>query len=391
MTVARLVTVFAKELVDNLRDRRTLATAILLGPLLGPLMFVFSMRMVVERAVSDVDTPLALPVVGAEHAPNLVAWLEENGVEIRLAPAEPRAAVAAGEARVVLVIPPHYPDDFRAGRPARVELVSDQSDKESSKDARRAERLLEQYGRRLAVLRLAARGVDPAVIAPVLVEDVDVSTPEKRALLLLNMIPFFLLMAALFGGFYLAIDSTAGERERGSLEPLLSTAATRAELVLGKLLAVTVFSAASLALTLAAYALSARFMPLEQLGMSANLGFGVLAAMFAIMLPFVLLVSALLVVVASFTKSYKEAQTYLSFVTLLPMIPLFATLAGADKPVLWMMALPTLSQHLLMLEFMRGSATNALFLAVSVGVTTLLAALLAWLAVRLYSSERILG
>ena len=127
---------------------------------------------------------------------------------------------------------------------------------------------------------------------------------------------YFVLFAVLMGGLYLAIDSTAGERERGSLEALLSLPVARAALVGGKILATCAYMCLSLAISLAAFVVVFRFVPLERLGMSANLGAGTALEFFAICLPFVPLGAALMTLVASFTRSYREAQTYLTSVLL---------------------------------------------------------------------------
>ena len=141
---------------------------------------------------------------------------------------------------------------------------------------------------------------------------IDVATPTGRAVVVLGFMTYFVLFAVLMGGLYLAIDSTAGERERGSLEALLSLPVARSSLVGGKILATCAYMCISLALSLTAFVCVFRFVPLERLGMSANLGAGHRAEFFAICLPFVPLGAALMTFVASFTRSYREAQTYLT-------------------------------------------------------------------------------
>ena len=226
---------------------------------------------------------------------------------------------------------------------------------------------------------------------PIVIEDVDVASQRAKAAMLLAMIPYFVIAGGLMGGFYLAADTTAGERERNSLEPLLGTAATRAELVIGKLGATAVYSAASLILTLIAYAVTIQFLPLEELGMRGVIEALTCLKIIGLALPYVLLGAALIVSIASFTKTYKEAQTYLTFVTLIPIVPLFMTMFGAPKTELWMMATPTLSQQLLVTSLLKGETVPLLHYAVSIGSTLALGLVLCFVAVRLYSRERILG
>jgi sodium transport system permease protein len=226
------------------------------------------------------------------------------------------------------------------------------------------------------------RGISPVVIEPVDVRAVDVATPAGRSLLILGMMTYFCLMSMLMGGFYLAIDTTAGERERGSLEPLLSLPVRREELILGKILATAAYMAMSLLLTLSAFSVALRFVPLEALGMSANFGLVVVLAIFASMLAFVPLGAGLMTVVASFTRSNREAQTWLSVVLLIPMAPIM---------IAALMAIPSLSQHLLATGLMRGDPINATYFAISVGTTLGAGLLMIWIAMRLYRRERILG
>ncbi|MGH8400896.1 MAG: ABC transporter permease, partial [Gammaproteobacteria bacterium] len=201
----------------------------------------------------------------------------------------------------------------------------------------------------------------------------------------------FFLFASIIGAFYLAIDATAGERERGSLEPLLTTSISRGTLVCAKLLAVTTFSAVSLGLDILAMAGCQNLIPAQELNIVVNFGPQFVCMAFLIGLPFCLFIAALLTVVASFTRSYKEAQTWLSFIFLVPMIPAFGLMMFPAEPRLWMMLVPTMSQDVLMIALLKGEALKPWFAAISAGSTLLLGFGLAWLATWLYRRENILG
>jgi sodium transport system permease protein len=233
--------------------------------------------------------------------------------------------------------------------------------------------------------------VDPRAVVPVVVENADVSTPQSRAVLLLGMRPYFLLFAAILGAFYLAIDSTAGERERGSLEPLLTTAVPRSTLVLGKLSAVTLFSAVSLAIDIVALVWCQGLIPAAKVGISVEFTPANALVTFLVCAPFCLFIAGLLSVVASFTKSYKEAQTWLSFIMLVPMIPVLGMVMFPMEPAWWMMLLPSMSQDVLITNLIKGEPLQPLFVALSVGSTLVAGAGLSALAVWLYKRERILG
>ncbi len=270
-------------------------------------------------------------------------------------------------------------------------LVSDAANSRTTKYVARARALLRGYSHRLARLRLQVRGVSPGILDPLALEDVDVSTPAGRSVLLLGMMSYFVIFAMLLGGMYLAIDTTAGERERGSLEPLLTLPVRRSQLIVGKILATCFYMLLSLAISIASFAVSLPHVPLEQLGMSANLALPVALKVFGVMLPFILLGAALLTVVASFTRSYKEAQTYLGVVLLVPTLPIIVAAIYTVKPTLELMAIPSLSQHLLLTALLKDEVLDPAFILVSAGSTLALGAILTWLAAVLYRREGILG
>ena len=386
--------VFAKELLENLRDRRVILSAFLFGVLLAPVIFGLTTSLASKRVMENQDKPLRLTVSGLEHAPNLGHFLEENGTEIKtvtMTADEAMSAVRGGGEDLVLLIDAEYSQKLQAGEPAPLDLVVDTSNNQTGASADRARRLLEGYGGQLAALRLMVRGVSPEVIRPVDVRTLDVATPAGRSLLILGMMTYFSFMSMLVGGFYLAIDTTAGERERGSLEPLLSLPVRRAELIVGKMLATSAFMSISLLLTLAAFGLVLQFIPLEALGMSANFGPRVVLAIFAVMLPFVPLGAGLMTAVASFTRSNREAQSWLSVVMLLPIAPIMFAVVNGTKPSATLMMIPSLSQHLLATSLMRGDAIPPLHALISAGMTLALGGVLVWIAIRLYQREAILG
>lgn len=351
--------VFVKEMLENLRDRRVILSAFLFGVLLAPVIFGLTTSLASKRVVESQDKPLRLSVSGAAHAPNLVHFLEENGAQVTtvaMSPEEAISEVRAGREDLVLLIDAEYGRKLQAGEPAPLDLVVDTANNQTGASAERARRLLEAYGGQLASLRLLVRGISPEVVRPVDVRTLDVATPAGRSLLILGMMTYFSFMSMLVGGFYLAIDTTAGERERGSLEPLLGLPVKRAELIIGKMLATSAFMSISLLLTLTAFGIVLQFIPLEALGMSANFGPGVVLAIFAVMLPFVPLGAGLMTAVASFTRSNREAQSWLSVVMLLPIAPIMFAVVNGTKPSATLMTIPSLSQHLLATSLMRGDS-----------------------------------
>jgi sodium transport system permease protein len=390
MTPRAIVTVMKKEARDNARDRRTLARVFVLGPLFGPILFAVMMSIIIETNVGSAARPMKLPVAGADHAPNLVAFLKAHHAAIKPAPDDAAAAVKAGDVDVVLKIPPSYATDFKAGRPAEVDLVLDAADQSTAKSVRRVKALLKAYSSRLASLRLLARGINPIATHPLAVVEHDVSTPAARGAVLLGIVPYFCLFSILMGGFYLAIDTTAGERERGSLEPLLSTAAARSSIMLGKLAATALFSIAALAVAVIAFGVSIPQLPMAKLGLQLNFGGHEALWVFVICLPFVALGSALLTLVASWSRSFKEAQAWLSAVLIVPVLPLIFIAIHPVHPAWWMMLIPSLSQDVLITSVIKSAPLPAGFMWLSAASTLAVAALIAWPALRVYRRERLI-
>ncbi len=381
--IATLAAVFRKELLETLRDRRTLLSSLVMGPLFAPLLFIGALAISLDRSVSALDEAVAVTVSGAERAPNLVRFLREQGFAMTLRDgpdSDLRRWIEDDAELVVMAVPEGFGERLAAGQPARVLVYADGSNSKADRRAGRLRGALHGYSSSIATLRLQARGISPLV-----------STPAARATLVLGMLSYLILLITLLGGLYIAIDATAGERERGSLEPLLTAPVPRTHLIYGKVLAAAFFMTVALALVTVTLAFAIRKLPLESIGMSANFGPDVALGIFLSTLPFVTVGAALLTVVASFTRSYKEAQTWLGAVMLVPTLPIaLAGLLGvAASPSL--MAVPSLSQHLLIQGFLRGEPLPASYVAISVVTTLALGALLTWLAGRLYLREKILG
>jgi sodium transport system permease protein len=351
---------------------------------------------VVDRAVTSGQETLQISFVGAEHAPNLAAFLAARGIDAapdhRLADLEQAAAAVRGDERdVVVVIDASFGHDLEAQTGARVTLVFDRSERRDTARAQRVQAALRAYSDQIGALRLLARGVHPNVVRPLLVDELDVSTPAGRSAIILGVLTYFLLFATLMGGLYLAIDTTAGERERKSLEPLLTMPVTRRSLLAGKVAATASFMLLSLALTLAGFWIVLHFLPLEQLGMSARFGIGTALATFSILAPIAPLGATLLTLVASFTKSYKEAQTYLGLLLLIPTLPVVAATMLDVRPSAALMWIPSMSQHLLVTALIKNEPVVAAMVAQSVIGTLLIGGLLWLLAARLYEREGLLG
>jgi sodium transport system permease protein len=344
--------VLSKELREGLRDRKALVTA-LFFPVLGPILVIVMLFLVSDSSRQADEKGVEIPVAGRANAPNLVALLEQ-GARVVDAPADPVEAVRRGDVPVVIVIPPDFGERLRAGQPAPVKLILDESRHQARPAAATAERLLAAWSHQVAAQRLIVRGIHPAVIEPLAIEREDVSTPASRAAMLLATIPFFLVMAMFTGGMPIAIDVTAGERERQSLEPLFAAPVPRSSLVLAKITAAGAFGLATLAETLIGFGLVPVAVPASRIGFSVQLDPAMLFTTFLLCIPIAIVAAALMVVFAARARTFRAAQTSLSLLMLVPSLPGMALAFQSARPPASLYAVPFLGQQLIVNELVRG-------------------------------------
>ena len=383
-----ILTVLLKEVVDNIRDRRSISAA-LLFPLLGPAATAGIIMLTGEMISDRMDRPVKLPVVGAQNAPGLVKFLEQRGVIILSAPRDPADAVRKGGHDLVLVIPKEHGGKLRAAEAATVRLVVDDSRRAARMGSKRVRRLVLAYGKQIGALRLLARGVDPGVGQAIALETVDVSTPESRAAVLLAVLPYFIVLSIFLGSFYIAIDTTAGELERRSLEPLLINPVARWKLLCGKFLATLGFAIVGLVIAMIGFWLVPKLISTDSLGIPIRLQTKVLTQIFLLMLPLTALASAAQMIVATFARSFKEAQTYLSFFMVVLVIPGTVLSIMPLKAKAWMMLIPAFSEQLLIGKLIRGDAVSALLVTICMVTSGVAACAGLWIAAQLYSGERV--
>ncbi len=390
-----ILTVCRKELRDLLRDRRTLMLTLLLWPLLYPVLMIGIGKLTELRMQTQLEKPLEIHVVGAQRAPNLVAWLAGQGIRAKRDAgggdygARVDAAIRNQTEDVALLIDADFAEDWRAGKPAKVTVVSDSTSRSAEVPANRVRAALSAYAQQVGALRLLARGIDPGITRAVGVAERDLATPEARRGMVLSVIlPLLMLMMAFIGGAHVSMDATAGERERQSLEPLLATPATRGAIVSGKMLAAVTLGVASLLLTLLSFKLSASLAP--GFGRMLDVSLPAIARLTLVLLPLVVIGTALLTFLSAGAKSMKEAQSHMAWLIVLPMLPAYALMAYPLKDQdLWQYAVPFLSQNQMLVKITRGASASpeqwAVYLACAFGL-----ALLLWLgAVWRYRQEKL--
>ena len=387
-TLQTVMTIFRKEIVDALRDRRTLLTVLVSSVLMGPLVLLAISGLVASLEANAEQREVV--VAGLDRAPSLQNYFERQTYTVRAAPPNYEALLRSAKlADAVVVVPPDFEPALQRGDAPNVEIVSDSANQRSQASSSRAARLLGGFSRERAMLNLAVRGVSPDVLEPVQLEERDLASTQTRATQITGMLPFFVLMAVLTGALNAALDTTAGERERGSLEPLLMNPAERWALVLGKWGAVA--SVGMLIAVLSCFS----FLPGQWLLRSDTL-----AAMFqygpreallflVVLLPFAAAVSALLMAVAIRCKTFKEAQASTTVVmlaaSLLPLINVFSL--GQESP--WYLWVPALAQNLLMTRVLKGDAFGVDQLAAPLLVCVLIAAVSVWFVARTLRSAAV--
>ena len=383
-----VLTVFRKEISDALRDRRTLLTVLVSSVLLGPLVLV-AISALVASLESRAEQREVL-VIGIENAPSLKNWFERQTYTVKAAPADFEAQLRSAKlADPVVVVPAGFEAALQRGESPIVELVSDSANQRSLAGAGPIARLLSGFSRERATLSLALRGVSLELLEPMHVEDRDLASTQTRATQITGMLPYFVMMAVLYGALNAALDTTAGERERGSLEPLLMNPAERWVLVVGKWGAV-----ASVGMLIAVLS-SLSFLPgqwvLRSDTLAAMFQYGPReAALFlVVLLPFAAAVSALLMAVAIRCKSFKEAQASSTVVmlgaSLLPLVNVFNL--GGDSP--WYLWVPALAQNVLMTRVLKGEAFGAAQVLVPLAVCVMLTVVCVWFVARTLRSAAV--
>jgi len=382
-----LITVWLKELTELVRDKRSLAIAMLVGPLLMPVLIIGMSKLATNRVATQLEKPLEVPVIGASNAPNLVAWLQGQNIVVKPAPADPDEAIRSQSEDVILRIDGKFGEQWRGSMPAVVEILHDSSRQDADIPVKRLRSLLENYGQGVGALRLVARGISPTAAQPLRISDRDLATPEARSgQLLAMMLPYMLILFSFIGGSYLVIDATAGERERQSLEPLLATPAARTMIMSGKILAACTAGAFSMLLTLSAFKISFMF---ASFGIKVDVSLWTTACILFVLLPMIAIGTCLLTYIAAGVKSVKEAQSYMSLLMMLPIIPTIILMVNPVKNQLWMLAVPFLAQNQMITRLVRSEALSPREWLVYLAAGFATAAVLWWLAARRYHQERL--
>ena len=377
-----------KELRDGLRDRRSIMSVLVVAAVMPTL---FGGMFTVMAGHSKDAEEMKLPVGGVENAPAFVDWLRQQpGVEVVAAPADPEQAVRDRQEDVVLIIEKDFVKNMARAIPAPVKLVSDSTREGARRKVTRARNLVNAYSSQLASLRLIARGVAPTVALPVRVEEVEVSSAQERLATQLNILTLLLVIAAVTGGMQIAIDTTAGERERGSLEPLLLSPVPRVALAAGKWLAASAFGCASVVFSMLLTVNVLRRVPWQDMGIRFRVSDADLMTLLAIVLPLAFFLSAVTVFASTFARSFKEAQGYMGMLILLPLFPGVISMLYPLSNRRWLTPIPIFGQYALAADVLGGKPPGVIFYVLAGVSVVACAVVLVALTSRLLKRETII-
>jgi sodium transport system permease protein len=414
MNTKQIGIVFRKELMDTLRDRRTLISSILVPILLFPVLilgFIGLAILVTGRAVRENPE---LMVLGAEHAPQLAERLKNwkrssqpgsapagslSGIErLVVVPASANYSQLINDKKIRAAVefPPGFEANLRSN-PDQTQVVKVywfEGEFRSRAVVRIVERLVREFSDKVVTERLSARGLSDKWLTPFTFEKSNVAPPEKVSGSILGfMLPYFIIILCLTGAMNPAMDLTAGEKERGTMETILASPVRRVELVIGKFLLVLLSSAVTTALSIASFALS--FLLGVRLFQEITTRFALtvsgkaIAAVLFLVLPLAVLFSAALLAIAVFARNYREAQTYIGPLMFLVILPAMASFIPGIELNTRLALIPVLNVSLMAKEVLSGSY-NWPLISIIFGSTCVYAGIALFLAVRQFHREEVL-
>ena len=365
--------VFVKELRDALRDRRTLMAVFISSVLMGPLMLVLLSSLVgkYEKRAEARE----VVVIGLDRAPTLRNYIERQTFVVKSAPADWETQLRANKlGDPVVIVPAGFEDDLAHGRPPRVELVYSSANSRAQSGIGAIAQLLQGFNQEQTTLRLIARGIAPGALNVTRIDEHDIADNAARAAQMTHIVPLFVLMSVLYGALNAALDTTAGERERGSLEPLLATPASRGALVIGKWGAVFALGLLIAVLSCLSFLPAQSLLRSESLAALFRFGWVEAAWFIGLLAPLAALIAALMMAVAIRCKTVKEAQANMVVLTmaftLTPLVGLFTQ----DGEAAWNLWVPSVAQTTLMDRVLKNAPIGLLDVAPSLLLCVVLTA-----------------
>ena len=392
--------IYRKEMKDTLRDRRALISMIVVPILLMPLLTIgigVLSAEIVGRAMEEIPKVM---ILGGADSPNITAELRAQS-DMLVVPAGSDYAQQIEDKRIraAVEIPPDFDASLAAGTPSTVTVYDYEGDLKSGIAADRLQKFFGDLRDRTVRDHLAAQRLPDALIHPFEIREQNVVSREKvTGAMVGGIVPYFVILLCLTGAIYPAIDLTAGEKERGTMETILSSPVSRTDLVFGKFLTVLTASLATAFLAVLSMAVSfgigkGLLMSLTDAGQgndfTLTINPGSVAAVFAMVLPLAVLFSAALLAIALCAKSYKEAQSYLQPLTIIVVVPgIVSLLPGVDLNAR-LALIPILNTSLVSKEILMGTYHWHYIALIFISSCVYAAAALT-VAVRLFEREDVL-
>lgn len=374
----KIIAMVRKELIDAARDKRSVMAGLYYA--IGTPLIMCGLFMVLIGQLTSPDD-LKITITNPDKAPDLVRFLSNKGIT--------QGDVDAKDLKAIeLIISTEYAEQMNQGKAAEITIVADNSEEKLQNSIRRLEKQLQAYSAEMGSLRLIARGIDPRVVQPLKVNVQDQATPDSKGGMILGIAIFTMIYSVFISGMNLAIDTSAGERERNSLALLLSHPLTTRQLVLSKIIAVGLFALLGLVLILLVSKIAYTFVPWQELGFSVNITSEFIALMLIVGIPVALMAACLQLFVSFMAKTFKEAQSYLTIVLFVPLaLSMAASYNIAPDMLQW---LPVSGQQQALMDFIKGKDLPMLQLLVSTLGTLAIAVLLAFGMERSLKSEKVI-
>lgn len=401
MKLKHIWTVFKKEVKDLSRDRRTIVTSILLPMLLIPLINIV-MGGGVQKFERDLNENVSVALSQSSDTPDVRKILQERILNInpnlKLVESEdPDEDLLNGTVRCVIEFESGYKEKMDQGIPFKIVLRYDESKTKSQTSVDIVSNAISEFETALVGERLAALGLSEELLHPVVIERSNMAPNQQGSNMVMQMIlPLLISMLVSVGGIPAATDLVAGEKERNTFEPLLTTLPDRGSLLVGKYLTVTLFTFVSMIAILLGLIFGYIINPNSlTVGVDAQIvGFEIQPLAFSLAMLITIALgmtfSGIQIAISTFAKSYKEAQTYLSFLMFGAMIPGYATmfLQPSDlSPV--MFSVPVLNT-ISAIKMILGGVINYGYLLIALISSAVFVVLTLWLAASLFKKEKIL-
>ena len=385
MSRSSIRTIIKKEILDAIRDGKSMATALLMPVIFAIISFGSTSFLVTQQTES---TEIELAIQGSEKITPLVAHLKMNGIKVVDAPDDPQQAILDHQYHMVLVVSEDFETKFRSQKRANLDLLSDHSRTESQGRVHRVKSLINQWAMGVGALRLLTRNVSPEIVSPVNLNEVNVTSAERLASRLLAGLPMFILMIAFASGLGMIADMASGERERRSLEPLLINPVSHTSVFLGKWWAAFLMTTAISAVGIILQFISIQLAPTEELGLRLDMGVGKFFIIMMIVIPIIAFAVALQLFISFFAKSFKDAQSYNGLVIMMPMVPGLYLTFNSGAAELWQMWVPILGPNALIVDIIAGDPIQPMHFLIATSVSCVCAVASGIAGVTLLKQER---